>query len=219
MHPGIYGLEILTEVRSGSEPIILTQDYQEFITLYGDTPIVYIHEIPMQSDIIQLRQSGQLFTTESEGLCILKDGRESNYLAALVSMYRAGITAITVSVEKYPSEDQDENNSADDESSKENESCIESWNFAKYYISLYKEFFKTFNGERSPYVERCAEVISYADDSVRIINFAFFYGCLGLTKQTLTEILKPYLAKRKSRMAINAQRTDDDYEDENYDPD
>lgn len=218
MSPGIYGLEILKDVRSGSEPIILTQDYQEFITLYGDTPIVYVHEVPMQSDIIQLRQSGQLFTTECDGLNIFKDGKESHYLAALVSMYRAGITAITVSVEKHPS-DNDEENEEDDEYSEENENSIESWNFAKYYIYLHKEFFKTFNGERSPYVERCAEVISYADDSVRIINFAFFYGCLGLTKQALTEILKPYLAKRKSRMAINAQRTDDDYEDENYDPD
>lgn len=172
MSPGIYGLEILKDVRSGSEPIILTQDYQEFITLYGDTPIVYVHEVPMQSDIIQLRQSGQLFTTECDGLNIFKDGKESHYLAALVSMYRAGITAITVSVERHPA-DNDEENEEEDEYSEENENSIESWNFAKYYIYLHKEFFKTFNGERSPYVERCAEVISYADDSVRIINFAF----------------------------------------------
>ena len=80
-------------------------------------------------------------------------------------------------------------------------------------------FFKTYNGERAPYIERCAEIISYAEDSVRIINFTYFQNCLGLTKQALNEILKPYLAKRKSRMAINAQRTDDDYTEENYDPD
>lgn len=67
-------------------------------------------------------------------------------------------------------------------------------------------------------IERCAEIISYAEDSVRIINFQYFYNCLGLLKLSLSEILKPYLAKRKSRMAINAQRTDNDY-DEQYDPD
>ncbi|WP_300877864.1 DNA primase, partial [uncultured Bacteroides sp.] len=219
MHPGIYGLEMLKETRSGNEPVILTRDYQEFITLYGDTPIAYVHGVSMQSDIIQLRQSGTLFTTECDGLHILKDGSESPYLTSLVSMYRAGITAITVSVEKYPSAGDEENRDEEDGYPEENENCIESWNFAKYYIYLHKEFFKTFNGERSPYVERCAEVISYADDSVRIINFTVFHGWLGLTKQALTEILKPHLAKRKSRMAINAQRTDDDYEDENYDPD
>ena len=69
---------------------------------------------------------------------------------------------------------------------------------AKFYVFPAQIFFKTYNGERAPYIERCAEIISYAEDSVRIINFTYFQNCLGLTKQALNEILKPYLAKRKS---------------------
>lgn len=223
MRPGIYGVEMIAETRNGNEPCILTSDYQEFLTLYGDTPIVYLHGIPGMTDIQQLRQASQMFTSDSDGLSISKDGVESDYLAGLATIFRAGITNITVTVERSSKDDEEDiDEERDDEDlEEEEEECniIETFNFAKFYIYQHKLFFKEFKGERSPYIERCAEIISYAEDSVRIINFAYFYGCLGLTKQALNEILKPYLAKRKSRMAINSQRTDDDYVEENYDPD
>ena len=77
-------------------------------------------------------------------------------------------------------------------------------------------FLASYFGERTPFIERCADLISYAEDSVRVVNAKYFYDNLSLSKTDFNEILKPYLAKRKSRMAINAQRTDDD--DEDYDP-
>ncbi len=210
MKPGIYGLDMVPERRSGNEPCILTADYQEFLTLYGDVPIVYIHGIPSMTDIQQLRQVCQMFVSDSDNLTIAKDGTESDYLLSLISLFRAGVSNITISVLKVSDEDDDETEDGGEET--------ENYNFAKFYVRLHKYFFENYNGERAPYIERCAEIISYADDSVRIINFQYFYNCLGLLKLSLSEILKPYLSKRKSRMAINAQRTDNDYE-EQYDPD
>lgn len=213
MQPGIYGIEVLPEVRVGNEPCILTSDYQEFLTLYGDAPIAYIHGVPDMNDIQQLRQSCTAFTTDTSALSIGQDGIESDYLSALSALYKSGILNISVTDEcGYADENRDV------EYEVENAPTSDTYNFVKYYVLLYKQFFSKFTGEHSPYIERCAELISYAEDSVRIINYAFFYNALGLTKQALTEILKPYLAKRKSRMAINAMRTDDDYE-ETYDPD
>ena len=220
MAPGIYGIDMIAEARSGNEPCILTSDYQEFLTLYGDAPIAYVHGIPGMNDIQQLRQASQMFTSDSDGLTIAKDGTESGYLAGLSAIFRAGISNITITVERDVQDNNDEEESDDGENMDgEANDIIETFNFAKFYVFLHKSFFKTYNGERAPYIERCAEIISYAEDSVRIINFTYFQNCLGLTKQALNEILKPYLAKRKSRMAINAQRTDDDYTEENYDPD
>lgn len=220
MAPGIYGIDMIAEARSGNEPCILTSDYQEFLTLYGDAPIAYVHGIPGMNDIQQLRQASQMFTSDSDGLTIAKDGTESGYLAGLSAIFRAGISNITITVERNVDNNDDEEESDDGENmDEETNDIIETFNFAKFYVFLHKSFFKTYNGERAPYIERCAEIISYAEDSVRIINFTYFQNCLGLTKQALNEILKPYLAKRKSRMAINAQRTDDDYTEENYDPD
>lgn len=220
MAPGIYGIDMIAEARSGNEPCILTSNYQEFLTLYGDAPIAYVHGIPGMNDIQQLRQASQMFTSDSDGLTIAKDGTESGYLAGLSAIFRAGLSNITITVERDVQDDNDEEGSDDEENMDgEANDIIETFNFAKFYVFLHKSFFKTYNGERAPYIERCAEIISYAEDSVRIINFTYFQNCLGLTKQALNEILKPYLAKRKSRMAINAQRTDDDYTEENYDPD
>lgn len=226
MKPGIYGIEMIAETRCNGEPCTITSDYQEFITLYGDAPIIYIHGIPSITDIQLLRQASQFFTTDESGLSIEKSGEESPYLAALAAVYRAGITNITVEVEiestkkekvsgNDPDEDEEEDEEYEEES--EEEGYTQSFNFAKYYVRAHMFFFSKFKGEHSPFVERCAELISYADDSVRIVNYSYFYNALGLTKTALTEILKPYLAKRKSRMAINAQRSDDDFEEE-YNP-
>lgn len=219
MKPGIYGIEMIAETRSGNEPCILTADYQEFLTLYGDAPIAYVHGIPSMTDIQQLRQACQMFVSDSDNLTIAKDGTESDYLSSLATLFRAGISNITITVEKTPEENEDDPDEEEDIEKEMSEGeLIETYNFAKFYVRLHKFFFDNYNGERAPFIERCAEIISYAEDSVRIINFQYFYNCLGLLKLSLSEILKPYLAKRKSRMAINAQRTDNDY-DEQYDPD
>lgn len=219
MAPGIYGIDMIAEARSGNEPCILTSNYQEFLTLYGDAPIAYVHGIPGMNDIQQLRQASQMFTSDSDGLTIAKDGTESGYLAGLSAIFRAGLSNITITVERDVQDDNDEEGSDDEENMDgEANDIIETFSFVKFYVFLHKCFFKTYNGERTSYIERCAEIISYAEDSVRIINFTYFQNCLGLTKQALNEIVRPYLAKRKSRMLINAQRTDDDYIEDNYDP-
>lgn len=213
MKPGIYGLDILSEIKQSNEPCILTSDYQEFLTLYGDAPIVFLNGTLDMNDVQKLRQSGVSFTSDTSGLYILPDGRESEYLTALSELFKAGISNLAVT-DDYDEVDYEKEEDFEDVSRESGTT----YNFAKYYVMLHGRFFNTFTGERSPYVERCAEIISYAEDSVRIINFGAFQSALGLTKQALNEILKPYLAKRKSRMAINAMRTDDDFE-EIYDPD
>ncbi len=180
MAPGIYGIDMIAEARSGNEPCILTSDYQEFLTLYGDAPIAYVHGIPGMNDIQQLRQASQMFTSDSDGLTIAKDGTESGYLAGLSAIFRAGISNITITVERDVQDNNDEEESDDGENMDgEANDIIETFNFAKFYVFLHKSFFKTYNGERAPYIERCAEIISYAEDSVRIINFTYFQNCLG----------------------------------------
>lgn len=130
-------------------------------------------------------------------------------------LYRAGITNITVTV---PANEQEPEEEEDDEGYKrEVQSTDKSYTFVKYYVHLYGQFLVAYYGEKTPFIERCADLISYADDSVRVVNFKYFYDSLDLNKGSLTEILKPYLARRKSRMAIAAQRTDDDA-DEEYNP-
>lgn len=212
---GVYGLDLIKELRKEGQPCILTCDFTEFLQAYGDLPILLLRGVPSTTDIQEIRRECTFFTTESYGLFINKDGDESEYLAALSMIYRAGMTNITVTL---PAEEQELEEEEDEEGySREVQRSDKSFTFIKYYVLLHGRFLPDYSGERTPFIERCADLISYADDSVRIVNLKYFYECLFLNKGAFNEILKPYLAKRKSRMAINAQRTDDD--DEDYDPD
>lgn len=214
MKPGIYGTEEVQEIIKPGESCIITSDFQDFLEKYGDEPVLYIHETPSITDIQQIRRIAPVFTTDHRGLSINKAGEESAYLSALAMAYCSGVTNITVTI---PSRDQEPEVTTDEEGyDMEKEPSEKSYTFIKFYIKLYSYFLYNYPYERTPFVERCAELISYTDDSVRVVNFSYFYESLSLTKGALTEILKPYLAKRKSRMAINAQRIEDE---EDYDPD
>lgn len=213
MKAGIYGLEFIKELRQEGAPCILTSSFDEFLRMYGDTPVLYLKGIPSATDIQLLRRECTLFATDNYGLTISREGEESEYLLALAVIYRSGMTNISVTV---PIEEQEEE---EDEEGypKEVQRRELVYTFIKYYINLHGKFLPEYPGERTPFIERCAELISYAEDSVRVVNFKYFHDTLLMTKAALNEILKPYLAKRKSRMAINAQRSDEDTED--YDPD
>lgn len=214
MKPGVYGLDLIKEVRQEGEPCVLTSDFDIFLKLYGDEPVILLHGVPSTTDIQAIRRECAYFTTDCKGLTINRDGDESDYLAALVMIYRAGMTNITVTV---PADEQDIAEETDNEGyNREVQRLDKIYTFIKYYVYLHNIFLKSFPGESTPFIERCADLISYAEDSVRVVNTKFFHENLLLSKTDFNEILKPYLAKRKSRMAINAQRTDD--EEEDYDP-
>ena len=216
MEPGIYGIDEAKAILEHGQPVLLTSDFDEFLAEAGDTPTVYIKGIPDAAAILKLRQLSQSFYTEDHGICVSNDGTESEYTTALRELYLHGVSGLTVTwsdrfVAVQENEDGDEESVIDEAQSHED-------NFARFYVRMISEFLEGYKGERSSYIEHCAEIIAQADDSVRIINLKVFHQALGLTKAALQELMRPYLAKKKSRLAINAQRADDDY-DEMYDPD
>lgn len=94
------------------------------------------------NDIQQLRQASQMFTSDSDGLTIAKDGTESGYLAGLSAIFRAGLSNITITVERDVQDDNDEEGSDDEENMDgEANDIIETFNFAKFYVFLHKFFF------------------------------------------------------------------------------
>lgn len=214
MKPGVYGLEQIQEVRREGEPCVLTPNFDLFLKLYGDTPVILLHGVPSATDVQAIRRECAFFTTDSQGISMNRDGDESDYLSALTMLYRAGLTNITVTV---TAKDQEQEVIEDEEGyDRDVQRADKTYTFIKYYVYLHGLFLAPYFGEKTPFIERCADLISYAEDSVRVVNAKYFYDNLSLSKTDFNEILKPYLAKRKSRMAINAQRTDDD--DEDYDP-
>ncbi|MDR2915592.1 MAG: DNA primase [Tannerella sp.] len=205
MKPGLYGMDILAEVPQNSE-CLLTNNFDTFIESIDNRPVIYVNDIPTLSDIQQLRKTCSRFETNSTGLSINEYGEESPYLTALAAFFRAGIISIKVNhicdESKYNEDDDDK------------DAASRPYGFIMYYCKLYSDFFRKHKpADRSEYIDRCADLLSYAEDSVRIVNFAEIQSYLGLTKSALNDILKPYIAKRKSRLATNMQRADDDIED------
>ena len=170
LKPGVYGLDLIKELRKEGQPCILTSDFSEFLNLYGDSPILLIHGVPSATDIQEVRRECTFFTTDHFGLSVNKDGDESDYLSALAMLYRAGITNITVTV---PANEQDPEEEEDDEGYKRiMQPTDKSYTFVKYYVYLYGQFLVAYYGEKTPFIERCADLISYADDSVRVVNIS-----------------------------------------------
>ena len=108
LKPGVYGLDLIKDLRKEGQPCILTCNFSEFLNAYGDLPILLINGIPSATDIQEIRRECTFFTTDSYGLSINKDGDESEYLSALTMIYRAGMTNITVTLPAGEQEPEEE---------------------------------------------------------------------------------------------------------------
>ena len=190
---GIYGLEALDDVLKSSEPCLLTSRFDDFLERYGDSPVLLISGVLSLEHVQQLRKTHNFFVVNESELGI-DDGQENDFTKSIVLCFQAGITNIDVVRE---------------------DSTV---TFLNHFIVLYGRYFRSDNppSDRTAHIQRCADVISDADESVRVINMDHYLSNLELKKGQLTDILKPYLAKKKSQKAINSQRSDDDWE---YDPD
>lgn len=209
LKPGIYGIEELKELNSFGILPRITASYEDYLEGYGEEPIILIHGKPSSYDIQQLRSVSTAFAIESEGL-VLEEYRESTYLASIAELYRGGITDIKVtSAYQLVSCDED-----DDEEKTTNSQ--DEYSFLDYYIRLHREVLDDYPLQKPNLIDRCAELISYASDSARTVSSKSHAAWLGLNVAQYKEILKPFLDKRKSRIAINSQR---DSDEEFYDPD
>lgn len=216
MKPGVYGLDILPELATEGKSIHVAGSFDEFIENYESEPQVYFHESISMQDIQQIRRDCALLDVNADDLSISPSGEENPTMSALADCYRNGITNISVLVPGSDIAGMNKKKRIDDYM--EEECADEEWIFINAYLFKYNQFLTRYKPvDRTPYLQRCAEMIASTDESVRIVNFSKFTQWMELTKTELNVFLKPYLAKRKSRVAINAQR--DDKDEEYYDPD
>lgn len=202
MKPGIYGIDELKDyIKSNRDKVtpFITADYQEYLDKFYEEPVIFIKGKPSRSDIQSLRAVCTEFTTESYNLNLRDNYAESDYLSSIAEIYKAGITDITVNCVDEDGEDREEQVYLLD-----------------YYIDIHAIVIFKNTIERPALIERCAEMISYAPDTVRNVNSKAYAGKLKLNNKQYNDVLKPYLDKRKSRVAINSQREDNE---EYYDPD
>jgi DNA primase catalytic core len=228
MKPGIYGLDQIKATLPDNGTVCITNDFEQFMADYSELPTVYIHGHAELYQIQELRNLAAAFSVINEKVekqitdekseivpineqLQVNDGRESDYMRSLVDCYRNGITELRVTdLVNYLSGDT---------------KSIEH-TFLNFYLTQYQKVIEKDAVNRSTYIERCFDIISFASDTERAVNSKHYADLLGLTAGQYKEILAPFINKRKSRLAFNAQRPDNilsiidpnvkpDYVDEN----
>lgn len=194
MKQGIFGVDSLKENLRNNEPAVITSSIDTFLESYGDNPIVYVAGLPSSTDIQNLRRICCYFVTTEEGCAINSTtGEDSNYLATLAEMYKAGISQIRVT----------------------HEDKVES--FIDFYIRIHGDLLPGFLGDKVPIITRCIELTSYAEETVITVNKNHYCSKLGLSKGQFDEIRKPFVSKRKNVLKANALK--DDLYDDDFDGD
>lgn len=197
MQPGLYGISELKEHLQDDQPAIITNDMQEFLSQYEDSPVVLSVGRASDADIQKLRSACTMYVTGERGCSIDPvDGTESDYLFTLRQMYTMGVSNLTVT----------------------GDGVAES--FLDFYMRLHGKVLKDFKGDEVPLKQRCVELSSYADDSVIIIRKNDYCQYLGLSKGSFDDLRKPYVQARKASMKVGVQSgglDDTEYFDP-YDP-
>lgn len=184
---GFYGIDESIELlkEEGNAVCQLTSNFELFSKYYGADPAVYFKGIPPKEQIQNFRRLIDCIEFSEPYLLVFDDIREADQLLLLKELFKSGVTINVISTEAA------------------------SVGFAQYYVAMYgRVLLEATDTQRAVYIDRCAELISFASETVRTVMASDWAQSLGLKTGQYKEILKPYIEKRKSKSAINTQRLD-----------
>ena len=197
--PGLTGVEEAEElVKTGSKQVTLTWSINRFSEGWGVCPVILITGIPGVSEVQELRRLSPIIRCRDK-FEVKENMIEPEELSFLRSLTRTGFT---VSMSKYKRERE----SYVDEKGEERYKLVDTEKeigFNEYYIGLYSTFRESPENIKKIALERCSEVISYADATTRAFQTTDYARMLGVTKTALEHVLKPYLEIRKSEVKFN----------------
>lgn len=197
---GFYGIDEASELMEDDEDAEcwLVFDQERFMESFSEEPTVLAIGMPTLSDIQTLRaKTSKITVLDGEKIFPTAAG-DPKPLQLLKNMHKNGFD-ITV----------DNGNSTS--------------GFCDFYVNQYGI---VLNGEkttvrkneeepsgkiedgtlRSEIINRCAEVISSADATIRVVMMDSYAKTLGLKATALEKVLKPFLAKKKDKAMIDNQR-------------
>ncbi len=209
MSDGVYGLDALKDADHENEDCLITSDYSTFLKDYGENPTVYIKGILTRTQVQELRRAHNQYCANYRELGLSSSGQENDFTSSLVACTRSGMSIVIENDSSSDNEEDIEESAATKKRLRAGQPPADRDTFINYYIYMHCSFLTGSSSDRTPYIERCAELISYCTESQRQVNMDQFKGWLGVTKSALSAILKPYLDKQKSRVAISSQRQDD----------
>lgn len=194
---GFFGIDEAVEMLTKQEDDIcrLTFSQEEFIKCHGEEPIVCAYGKISTTDMqTMISRIGKVLVTD-EMPKLQEDLKEPKELSLLKLMYNYGFE---VKVEAQTETDDDNSNT---------------FNFIEYYIAIYSNLLarctEISGSNKGVITERCAEIIAAAPNTHRTVMMELYAQQLKLKVAVLKDILKPYLAKKKDKAALDTQRLQD----------
>ena len=183
--PGFYGLDLVEDIiKTAEDPEVhLIADFGKFSNhICKNEPYVFYYGVPDSEAITSLLRICDHVVAHSPNTTADKRG-ESNDLLMLKELYRRGLT-IDVTEDG------------------------ETEGFIYYYIRFYGSLIKTEAAVevQNDYYARCAELISYAKESIQTINIPTWATMLHIKKGQLQDILKPFVNERKSSKKMQREK-------------
>lgn len=204
---GIYGMDTLREQLKKNKELAASLTFREnsFMERYDSEPIVYVRGKISKEQIHQLRILTNELDVERSEYSITFDYDEPEQLSALKDLFFNGIKINMYAVGL---------NSYEDE-------VVIAQGFVDYYVQGYSRLMATTavtENTKAEYIDRCAVVISFAENTVRTVMMKSYAKNLGLTATDLEKIVKPYVQKRNDKTILENQRLDVEAELFQFDP-
>lgn len=194
--PGVYGLEDARElIGQDKRELTITYDPAVFSEHWGAKPTIFIVGEPTSTDIQDIRSISYVINCQ-DAISIKDDMMEPPILKLLKQMHTSGFT-VNILKEKKPAKDGEGPQ-------------FEVYSFTESYIELYSAFKNDSEYRQNTGIERCAELLSYADEITLSVRLKDYAQTLGITKMALEKVIKPFLDKRKSDTKFKNDLNEDD---------
>lgn len=199
------GMDELRELAEGKRVAVeLTWTPDEYGEKWNSTPALLVSGMPSTYELQDLRTITDRLRTQIE-INIGEELEEPAELETLRQMARAGFDlTIQQRENKY------ETVTEDGEEHRHLVSTLREMGWTEYYISLYSGFHEASENTRNVVVQRCAEEISYADDTMRAANMTRYARMLDVTKQALTSIADPFIRLRRNEARQRSNAIEDE---------
>ncbi|SJL32994.1 DNA primase [Porphyromonas phage phage019b_ATCC49417] len=199
---GFFGMEELREMAAGKRVSVeLTWSTEDFGERWNAQPAVLVCGRPTLYDLQELRSISDRVRTTGD-IEITETLEEPQELVILREMARAGFDLTILRKENKYETERDE----DGDEHRTLVSSIREMGWTEFFIEVYSGLKNVSENVRSVVLNRCAEEISYTDETTRAANMTRYARKLDVTKQSLMSIAEPYLKLRKNetRMRNNA---------------
>lgn len=196
--PGIYGLDDAKELLGqAKKELTITYDPHIFSEDWGSRPTIFIVGEPTSTDIQDIRSITYVINCR-DTITINDDMIEPPVLVLLKKMHLSGFT---VTMQELTSSIDEEDNDV---------LCYDTCSFTEMYVKLYSVFRGDSDFRQNTAIERCAELLSYADDITLSVRLKDYGQQLGITKMAFEKVIKPLLDKRKSEARFKNDLNEDD---------